>query len=45
MTEHELNVAYESMLDKAWDEYNEEKPQEDDYDDHDYDVWAEEMCK
>lgn len=28
MNEHEINVAYEEMLDRAWEEYNEQGPNE-----------------
>lgn len=26
--EHAINVAYEAMLDRAWEQYNEEGPEE-----------------
>lgn len=35
--EHKINLAYESMLDQAWEDYN----REGDLDETDYDPYAE----
>lgn len=42
---HQINQDYEAMLDRAWEEYNESGPIEDNYDDHDYDCWVDEGCQ
>lgn len=31
MDYHAINVAYENMLDRAWEEYGEERPESDPY--------------
>lgn len=43
MTEHEINLAYERQLEEEWERFNEEKPDEDDYDDRAYDEWVDEQ--
>lgn len=45
MDEHRINQAYEEHLDRLWEDYNEENPNEDDYDDRAYDMWVDEGCQ